>query len=198
MAKKKSDEEVKNDIIQAANVLFVKYGFHKTTMEDIAKLAGKGKSTLYYYYTSKEEVMLGVIRRISQEFLSIIKEKISVYNTAEEKLNAYFLITVQEAERYAQSYFVLRQELSEGFVVNPKVLSDLDILDVLIIKTILTEGHENKEFYFADEEEIFSLSELITIVTKSIIMSAMLEINQHNWEQKILQFGNIIIKSLKN
>ncbi len=30
-------------------------------MEDIAKAAGKGKSTLYYYYTSKDEIFNAVI-----------------------------------------------------------------------------------------------------------------------------------------
>ena len=50
------DEEVKKEIIEAAKVVFQKWGLKKTTMEDIAKEAGKGKSTLYYYFKSKEEI----------------------------------------------------------------------------------------------------------------------------------------------
>ncbi|OYW78704.1 MAG: TetR family transcriptional regulator, partial [Sphingobacteriia bacterium 32-37-4] len=44
------EEIFKEDIIREAQKLFQAYGLKKTTMEDIAKALGKGKSTLYYYY----------------------------------------------------------------------------------------------------------------------------------------------------
>ncbi|PKN72465.1 MAG: TetR/AcrR family transcriptional regulator, partial [Deltaproteobacteria bacterium HGW-Deltaproteobacteria-10] len=50
------DEEVKQAIKAAAKRVFAKWGLNKTTMEDIAGEAGKGKSTLYYYFKSKEEI----------------------------------------------------------------------------------------------------------------------------------------------
>jgi AcrR family transcriptional regulator len=49
------EEIFKEDIIREAQKLFQTYGLKKTTMEDIAKALGKGKSTLYYYYQSKEQ-----------------------------------------------------------------------------------------------------------------------------------------------
>ena len=47
------DEIIIKEVIEAAKVLFQRYGLKKTTMEDIAKFVGKGKSTLYYYFPSK-------------------------------------------------------------------------------------------------------------------------------------------------
>ena len=44
------EEQLREESITAAQKLFQQYGLHKTTMEDIAKAMGRGKSTLYYYY----------------------------------------------------------------------------------------------------------------------------------------------------
>ena len=58
-----SDFEKKEKIISAATRLFSRFGLEKTTMEDIAKAAKKGKSSLYYYFKSKEEVFAEVIKK---------------------------------------------------------------------------------------------------------------------------------------
>jgi len=51
----KKDELIKAAIIEAARRVFQKWGLKKSTMEDIAEEAGKGKSTLYYYFKSKRK-----------------------------------------------------------------------------------------------------------------------------------------------
>ena len=53
--KEKKDELIVQDIINGAKKLVQQYGLKKTTMEDIAKAAGKSKSTLYYYFKDKED-----------------------------------------------------------------------------------------------------------------------------------------------
>ena len=50
------NKEQREAIISAATGLFSRFGLEKTTMEDIAKAARKGKSTLYYYFKNKEAV----------------------------------------------------------------------------------------------------------------------------------------------
>jgi AcrR family transcriptional regulator len=73
----KTEEEIKAEIKEAARHLFMKYGFFKTTMEDIAKAVKKGKSTLYYYYKSKDEVFLDVINQVAKSLLFNIREKVN-------------------------------------------------------------------------------------------------------------------------
>ena len=55
-AQKESDKKNRNRdaIIKAARQVFNKYGYEKTRMEHIAKAFGKGKSSIYYYFESKE------------------------------------------------------------------------------------------------------------------------------------------------
>ena len=58
----------KQQIIEAAGVIFERYGFKKTTMDDIAYAAGKGKSSLYYYFKNKEQVFEAVCSARSRTF----------------------------------------------------------------------------------------------------------------------------------
>ena len=46
----------KEEIVKAAQHVFARYGFRKTTMEEIASEAHRAKSSLYYYFKSKDEV----------------------------------------------------------------------------------------------------------------------------------------------
>ncbi len=49
-------EQMIKSIMKAAQSAFVKYGFHKTTMDKIAKEAHIAKGTLYLYFDSKEDL----------------------------------------------------------------------------------------------------------------------------------------------
>jgi AcrR family transcriptional regulator len=50
------------ELLEAALTLFVERGFAGTRLEDVARLAGVSKGTLYLYYTGKEELFKAVVR----------------------------------------------------------------------------------------------------------------------------------------
>ncbi|SFE91057.1 transcriptional regulator, TetR family [Paenibacillus algorifonticola] len=60
----KDPEERKNEILDAAEMLFYTKGYNKTTINDILQEIGIAKGTFYYYFKSKEEVMDAIIMRI--------------------------------------------------------------------------------------------------------------------------------------
>lgn len=58
MCAKVVDKREKKDLIIAAAIQeFIKKGFAKTTINDIAKTAGIGKGTVYEYFTTKSEII---------------------------------------------------------------------------------------------------------------------------------------------
>ncbi len=59
-------------IKQAAKKLFIRFGFAKTNMEEIAKSAQMSKPALYYYYENKA----ALFREILQEEATLLLEKI--------------------------------------------------------------------------------------------------------------------------
>ena len=60
--RKKREREVRKEaIIAGALKVFNQLGIDKTTMDQIAKESGFGKATLYYYFSSKEEVFIEIM-----------------------------------------------------------------------------------------------------------------------------------------
>ena len=72
MPKIVNKEQMKADILKASLNAFLNYGFHKTTMEKIAKEAGIAKGTLYLYFSSKEELT----QSISQAHFAQLKARL--------------------------------------------------------------------------------------------------------------------------
>ena len=52
-----------DEVLDAALELFIEKGFAATRVEDIAKRAGLSKGTVYLYFSSKEAVLEGLVRR---------------------------------------------------------------------------------------------------------------------------------------
>ena len=65
--------DVKSQIIESATKYFSRFGFHKTTMDEIARNIHKAKGVLYYYFKSKEELFNEVLK---QE-LGVLKDALS-------------------------------------------------------------------------------------------------------------------------
>lgn len=50
-------EIAKNKIINGAYIIFNSKGYHNSTMDDIARVVGVSKASLYTYFKSKEEIL---------------------------------------------------------------------------------------------------------------------------------------------
>jgi AcrR family transcriptional regulator len=100
-------------VIEAAKVLFQRYGLKKTTMEDIAKFVGKGKSTLYYYFPSKIEIFEAVIENEIRELFESIEIAASKEVTARQKLKVYWLTRLQKLEKMCNLSQVLKEEIMD-------------------------------------------------------------------------------------
>ncbi|MNW31320.1 putative HTH-type transcriptional regulator YfiR [compost metagenome] len=60
----KEHEERRNEILDAAEALFLTKGYDKTTINDILRSIGIAKGTFYYYFTSKEAVLDAMVKRV--------------------------------------------------------------------------------------------------------------------------------------
>lgn len=77
-------------ILDAAKKVFVRYGFRRVTMQDVADEAGISRPALYLVFPNKEEIFKAAARQMASESLSIIRQGIERLTTSEEKLNFAF------------------------------------------------------------------------------------------------------------
>ncbi|WP_281355815.1 HTH-type transcriptional regulator RutR [Ancylobacter pratisalsi] len=69
----KQIEAKRTAILDAALGLFSRFGLHGTTVEQIAEQASVSKTNLFYYFASKEEVYVAVLRRLLDQWLAPLR-----------------------------------------------------------------------------------------------------------------------------
>ena len=94
----------KDKILGAALDVFLRYGYKRVTMNDIAEAAGISRPALYLVFESKEDIFKSVYEHWVKGTLIEIESKIGQLKTPEEKLRAAFeLWTVRPFERMRAS-----------------------------------------------------------------------------------------------
>lgn len=71
-----------NIIIDSAEKVFAKLGFKNTRMEEIARVAGITKVTLYSYFKSKENLYMAVTYRALQALIDAYHTRLDIYKNA--------------------------------------------------------------------------------------------------------------------
>ncbi len=194
---KKTEDEIKTEIIEAARHLFMKYGFFKTTMEDIAKAVKKGKSTLYYYYKSKDEVFLDVINQVAKSLLFNIREKVNQISSASEKLLGYFEILIEEVRGVLDLYRLILEELKDNDYLSKNIDRLFYEKDIEFLESILVFGINRKEFLSLDSSNTKNLAELLITINRDLISNYLLKDKRIEWEQSVRFLSSIILRGIR-
>ncbi|MCD8175318.1 MAG: TetR/AcrR family transcriptional regulator [Phascolarctobacterium sp.] len=92
-------------ILLAAEEVFSKSGYEKSTLDEIIALAAVGKGTVYKYFGSKEGLFYKLVNDKNIAFVERLKHAIAAHDNLEDKLLAYFA----EMIKFYRTYPVLWQ-----------------------------------------------------------------------------------------
>ena len=129
-----------------ARGIFGLFGFRKTTMDEIAQAAHKGKSSIYHYFKSKEQIFQAVVEKESYVLKEEITKAIKQQDTPQKKLRAYVMTRMQILNRLANYYSALRDEYLEHYSFIEKLREKHLKDEVKMIKQILKKGVEQGIF----------------------------------------------------
>ena len=73
-------------VIAAARKVFLRYGYRRVTMGDLAEAAQMSRPALYLVFPSKEQIFTEVVTRSLAENIDEIRKGIPRFKTVEEKL----------------------------------------------------------------------------------------------------------------
>lgn len=96
-----NDLQKKQLIKTAAKDLFFRFGFGKTSMEDIARQSGLAKPTLYYYYTNKQEIFNAVVIDEAGRFMDKVEQSLPADMPADQKITLFFQLIYKGLKKYA-------------------------------------------------------------------------------------------------
>lgn len=188
-------DKAREEILIAALGVFRKYGVAKSSMEDIASAAGKGKSTLYYYFKTKEEVFRAVCELERINAINAIKKTLNNCKTAEEKLRTFFKMRDSIVREKLKLYPVIFSETNRlNFLEN--IQSENNSAAIEMLKEIFIEGVQNKEFTKIKKEECETLAVIAVSILRGIGINLFLRGKLANCDRKELML-DIFIRGLK-
>ena len=103
-------EKIKESIKRAAQELFRKFGYHKTSVNEIAKKAKIAKATIYKYFESKEDVLHSLL----MDYIKISVNDLIHTNTHEDDEEAHLNTLIMKTCRL--SYTVCNEFIGWDFI----------------------------------------------------------------------------------
>jgi len=145
-------DDTKDRILNVAAKIFSRFGFHKTTVDEIARAAHKAKGSVYYYFKSKEELFQGVVEKEFHTLRSELVKAIDNGHDSKEKLSNYILVRMKTISNLANFYEALKNDYLVYIDFVEKIRENYDNEELMFIKTILIGGVNNNEFEIDDVE----------------------------------------------
>ncbi len=90
-------QEKRQLILDTATKLFSKYGFSKTSLDEIAAATQIAKGTVYNYFPNKEELFMAAVEQKNNEFFNILYRHIAALDSFEAKLHAFVQVPIKTA-----------------------------------------------------------------------------------------------------
>ncbi len=139
-------QEKKEAILARAIERFSHYGFHKTTMQEIADDLGLSKALLYYYFPGKDELIAEVVRRI----IALFEEEFEQFFKKEKNVRKNFYRLLEKRREYVQKYFhigIEDQPLVPAFSpVLFELISELWRNEEALFARVLEKGVQHGQF----------------------------------------------------
>jgi AcrR family transcriptional regulator len=92
--------ERREQILDAAEKVFNRLGFNKARMDDIVVESGLSKGALYWYYKSKDAIILALLDRVFVGEMAQFEKLVDAEGTASERLDQLTRVVVQDMARF--------------------------------------------------------------------------------------------------
>jgi len=180
-------EQRKNQILDAASLIFSKEGFAKANTDRIAKRANLGKGTIYRYFKSKKDLFLSVVDRgldkLRDEILKEVEKTDDPLKKIENAIKAYLsffeknrnligiLIHEQSsfqkriAKRYFEHYYGNVDRIKQTFKtgIEQGLIKEIDIESAISVLTSILNG---LIYMWQIEGKKYRLIDKVPIITK--------------------------------
>ncbi len=145
-------EEYRTRIILTASKIFSHYGFRKTTMEEISRALKKGKSSIYYYFASKEEIFEAVVLYEANQLRKQLTNAIKEVEPPQEKLRNYIYVRMKAFAKLSNYYNAVFDKNLDHYEFIEKIRSRYDREELAILRLLVYVGNSRGIFRVEDSE----------------------------------------------
>ena len=141
----KEKEERRKVILEAAKNRFQRFGYSKTTMDEIAGDAGISKGTIYLYFESKEDIFNDLLGKEAREMGRFLYHEVKDVSSAVKQLEMIFTGALDYLERHSFLRSILRRDVD---IVSPRIIKYVFTVEeryVSVIEDYVRRGIERGE-----------------------------------------------------
>jgi AcrR family transcriptional regulator len=187
-------DPTREKILKVAARIFGKYGFQKTTMDEIARTAHKAKGSIYYYFRSKEELFLAVVSKEMNELREALLEVAAEKSGATNMLRNYMLTRMKVLEGAVNYHETLKADFLETFEFLDELRKKFDTFEVELLSDILQQGVQEKVFEISDVKKT---TQVIIMALKALEIPFFLQNKIAEYEPTIVELLDILIRGLE-
>ena len=126
----------KRKIFETSMNLFATKGYDATSIEEITSVVGVAKGTLYYHFSSKEEIFNFLVEEGMKLLQNSISIKIANCNTLSSKLKAILLIQIKVMTKYEDFMTIVLRKESRNLTCRKYVFKYIDLVEQIIEDSI--------------------------------------------------------------
>jgi len=191
-------DNTRDKILSVATRIFSRFGFYKTSMDEIARTAHKAKGSLYYHFASKEELFTEVV---AMELKNLKKELALVVTDPElnpkEKIKKYLLTRMSILYKASNYHETLKADFFEHFDFVDHLRSEFDHWEKEQLKSIIRQGIDAG--IFADQnEKIDVLLDVFLMVLKGLEIPFFLQNKYVELSPHFDDLINILVKGMSS
>jgi AcrR family transcriptional regulator len=186
--------DVKDLVVKSATIHFSKYGFHKTTMDEIARHIHKAKGVLYYYFKSKEDLFNEVLK---QELNNVKMELSKITGSSDDSLailKRYFLVRLKLLSTAVNYHETLKADFFEKYDFVKDVRDDFTEFEHTQLSAIMLKG---KREGYLEIKDIETNVNVTLMLLNSIEFPLFLQNKYAQFEDTINELAAMVLNSLR-
>lgn len=187
-------DERPSEILSAALSLFVSKGFVSTKIDDIAKVAGVSKGTVYLYYASKEILFKCMVHELMVPKITEVETYISTYKGSQAELLQVVIRqwwhTVKSSGLSGVPKLIISEADNFPDLTRFYVKEVIQRVQSILVK-ILNKGIENNEFNKV--EPVLSAR----VIMSSLVYFSMWDTSLKKYDQNGLEVEDLIEQQIQ-
>jgi AcrR family transcriptional regulator len=104
-------------ILDAAATVFAKKGFHRATTKEIARVAGVSEGTIYNYFDSKDDLLIGIMARLAE--LETLDDELM--EALKGDVREFFIVMFRHRIGHVRQGQEMLQAILPEVIVNPEL-----------------------------------------------------------------------------
>lgn len=173
-----TNDSRRKEILEKSTECFIKFGYNKTTLDEIGDAIGFNKAALYYYFKNKEELFIQVVNNQLTLGLNKLQNDLSEMPDNDVKILKYLWNRTQVYTNLIRLTSLSNENILDLNSTFEEIYSPFKKAEIKYIGNILVKITEDKSI-----SEIEEFAEMVIDLVNSLGLSALLVRNISNQVQ---------------